>query len=263
MTIVSSIHNPKIKHIRALRQRKAREQSNSFFIEGIQAVSEAIHMQATIECLIIVPDMLKSPQAQSALRAVLQTQTPIVQVSAEVFEALSSKDIAHGIAAVVQQHWTSLSMVQADACACWVALDCVQYPGNLGTILRTADAVGARGVILLGNSTDPYDPLCVRASVGAIFSQQLIRSSIAEFADWVTCHKPLVIGTSPSASIDYREAVYQRPLVLLMGSERNGLSAQEQALCDTVVRIPMNGRRDSLNLAVATSIMLYETLRDS
>ena len=261
MTILSSIHNPKIKQIRALRQRKIREQRHSFFIEGLQAVTEAIQMQATMECLIIVPEMLKSPQAQALLSAVAYTQTPIVHVSSEVFETLASSMLAHGIAAVVQQRWTSLGELYVDADACWVALESVQYPGNLGTILRTADATGARGIILLGNSTDPYDPACVRASVGAIFSQQLVRTTVSAFTRWIQAHKLMVLGTSPTAQSDYRSVHYQRPLVLLMGSERNGLSEQDQALCNQVVRIPMYGRRDSLNLAVATSIMLYETLR--
>jgi TrmH family RNA methyltransferase len=142
-----------------------------------------------------------------------------------------------------------------------VALDAIQYPGNLGTILRTCDATGAAGVILLGATSDPYDPESVRASVGAIFSLQLARASPAEFAAWKRERGISVAGTSPAAALDYRAAAYAPPVVLLMGCERSGLPPALQALCDVLVRIPMVGRSDSLNLAVATSLMLYEVFR--
>ena len=129
---------------------------------------------------------------------------------------------------------------------------------SLAAILRTCDAVGGAGVILLGSTTDPYDPAAVRASMGAIFSQRLARTSFAELTAWCGRHSVAVVGTSPSAPLDYQAVAYQSPLVLLMGSEPRGLSSEQQALCDLTVNIPMVGHSDSLNLAVATGIMLYE-----
>ncbi len=261
MTIILSPNNTRIKQIRALRSRNAREQTNTFFIEGIQSVVEAVQLHAEIETLIVAPELLRSEQARALVADQCRAGTALLEVTPPVFASLVSKDVAHGLAAVVRQRWTALAALRPGATDCWVALDAVQYPGNLGTILRTSDAAGGAGVLLLGTTADPYDPACVRASVGAIFSQRLVRTHAAAFAAWVRRHGLAVIGTAPAATIDYREADYRRPVVLLMGGERNGLSASEQARCDTVVRIPMVGRRDSLNLAVATSLMLYEALR--
>jgi TrmH family RNA methyltransferase len=182
----------------------------------------------------------------------------MIEVTADIFQSLATKEHAQGIGIVARQRWLELAHIRPEAGQCWVALDTVQYPGNLGTILRTCDAVGAAGVILLGNTTDPYDPAGVRASMGAIFSQRLARASFAEFAAWCRRHSLTVVGTSPAAARDYQAVAYQAPLVLLMGSEPRGLSREQQALCDVVVNIPMVGWSDSLNLAVATGLMLYE-----
>ena len=134
----------------------------------------------------------------------------------------------------------------------------MQSPGNLGTILRTCEAVGAAGVILLGPQADPYDPSAIRATMGALFAQRLVRATWDEFAAWKRRHGCLLVGTSPSGKIDYRAVAYTPPTVLWMGWERQGLSPEQQALCDVMARIPMAGRSDSLNLAVSTGVMLYE-----
>jgi len=161
---------------------------------------------------------------------------------------------------VLRQQWETLADVTLRRAPGWVALDAVADPGNLGTIVRTADAVGAEGLILLGESTDLYDPAALRASMGAIFAQRLVRSDVASFVAWKQEQGVFVVGTSDSATTDYHRFSYPQPLVLLMGSERHGLTPQLQASCDVVVSIPMHGRSDSLNLAVATAVMLYELL---
>jgi len=137
-------------------------------------------------------------------------------------------------------------------------LDEVQDPGNLGTILRTSDAVGAQGIILLNHSTDPFDPAVVRASMGAIFSQIIVKSTFEEFSEWKTINQIPVVGTSGKADNEYRALNYPFPMVLLMGSERQGLSKEHYRICDEVVSIPMVGKSDSLNLAIATGVILYE-----
>jgi TrmH family RNA methyltransferase len=124
--------------------------------------------------------------------------------------------------------------------------------------MRTADAVGCAGLILLGDTADPYHPDAVRASRGTLFALRLVRASVADLVAWTRRHGVGVVGTSPSAAVEYRGVRYARPLVLLMGSERAGLSAAERALCDRLVRIPMAGSSDSLNLAVSTGVLLYE-----
>jgi TrmH family RNA methyltransferase len=256
--LITSPHNAAISRIRALRSRKERERSGLAFVEGIRRVVEAAGQPAAIETLVVAPDLLTSALGHDLLREQRAAGTPCLHVSAAVFGTLASRERPQGLGAVVRQRWQRLEQVARDDNRCWVALEAVQDPGNLGTILRTADAVGAAGVILLGPATDPYDPAAIRASMGAVFTQQLVRAQPAELAQWVRRRGIGVIGASGAAPHDYRAIVYPRPLVLLMGSERQGLSAAQQALCGQIVRIPMVGHSDSLNLAVATSLVLYE-----
>lgn len=173
-----------------------------------------------------------------------------------MFRALARVHEPRGIGAVVRQRWTPLA--DARPAGCWVALETVQSPGNLGAIIRTGEAVGAAGLILIGDAVDPYDPACVRATMGSLFAQRLVRTSAEKLRAWAGQHGVLMAGTSPDAAVDYRAVAYRPPVVLLMGWERRGLSAEGQSLCDVMVRIPMAGRTDSLNLAVATGVMLYE-----
>ena len=168
------------------------------------------------------------------------------------------RDGPQGLGAVLRQRTESLDQATPGGELYWVALDAAQDPGNIGAILRTSDAVGGAGLILLGNAADPYDPAAVRASMGALFAQRVVRADWDTFVAWKQQHGVAVIGTSDKAEQDYRGASYPTPLVLLMGSEREGLSPAQQAVCDRMVRIPMVGRSDSLNLAVATAIVLYE-----
>ena len=261
MTPISSLHNPRIKQIRALRYRKERDRTGCFFVEGLHAVAEALHLQTPVETLVVAPDLISSSYGYELVERTHQNNTPCLTVTKDVFASLVPRDATQGIAAVVQQRWDKLKYLNPPPAHCWVALESIQYPGNLGTILRTSDAAGGTGLLLLGNTTDPYDPISVRASVGTIFAQQLIRTNIEAFANWIQQHNVCVVGTSPAATLDYRAIHYPKPLVVLMGSERAGLSPAMQELCHAIVHIPMVGRSDSLNLAVATSLLLYEIFR--
>ena len=256
--IISSTANPRIKHIRSLTTRQERERTQQFFIEGIRIVGEAVQMGADIETLIYAPSLLKSHFALELVNEQQERGISGLEVSSDVFRSLSTKDGPQGIGAVLHQRWEKLEQVMPQQNDFWVALDAAQDPGNIGTILRTSDAVGCTGLILLGHSADPYDPGALRASMGAIFSQRLIKAPFDDFVQWKQRHMLPVIGTSDAASTDYRSTTYHRPVVLLMGSEREGLSRFQQSICDLMIQIPMVGRSDSLNLAVATGIVLYE-----
>ena len=256
--IISSITNSRIKYIRSLTHRQEREQAHLFFIEGIRIVAEAIQLHAEIHTLVYAPSLLKSQFGIELVRQQEQQGITCIEVSADVFKSVSLKDGPQGLGAVVHQRWEQLSRIQGDEGLCWIALNAAQDPGNIGTILRTSDAVGCAGLLLLGQCADPYDSGALRASMGAIFSQRLIKASFAEFVQWKRERGLTVVGTSDKGSVRYRAATYQGPLVLLMGSEREGLSPEQQAVCDMMVRIPMVGRSDSLNLAVATGVVLYE-----
>jgi TrmH family RNA methyltransferase len=255
---IESRSNAKIKAIRKLRNRNERDRAGVFFVEGIRQVSEAARSGGAIADLIVAPDLLRSEFALDLVERQQRSGVPVLQVSADVFASISDRDHPQGLAALARQRWSKLEDVDARPDSLWVALESVADPGNLGTILRTADAVGASGVILLGHSTDPYDPSAVRASMGSVFTQPMLRVKAGDLVSWARRNGVKLAGTSPGAETDYQAADYLRPLVLLMGSERQGLPEELQRACDWLVRLPMAGKVDSLNLAVATGVMLYE-----
>ena len=258
--MITSHANEQVRRLRRLQERKERAASGLFYLEGLRIVGEAIETGAAVEELVTAPDLLRSEYGQKLVTAHRAAGGQVLEVSAEVFERLASKDGPQGIAAVVRQRWERLEDVALKPGRPWVALDSVADPGNLGTILRTNDGAGGEGVILLDQSTDPYDPGAVRASMGAVFAQKLVRASFAEFAAWKRERGAWLVGTSGAAAQDFHAARYPESLVALMGSERQGLGPEALALCDLVVSIPMLGKSDSLNLAAATAVILYELL---
>ncbi|MDI9566065.1 MAG: RNA methyltransferase [Chloroflexota bacterium] len=261
--MITSFSNPKIKAIRKLEERKSRQETGLFFIEGLRTVGEAIQTGAPIETLVIAPQLLISTFGQSLLAHPAVQAVETITVSSEVFERIAHKDGPQGIGAIVRQQWHSLNAIPVSSTAVWVALDRIADPGNLGSIMRTADASGCQGIILLGACADPHDPTAVKASMGSIFSLKLVTSDWESFLKWRTGNQIALIGTSDMAPTDYQDITYPRPLVLLMGSERHGLPAEAVAACDALVRIPMQGRADSLNVSVATGIVLYEIYNQS
>ena len=258
--MITSSANDRIKQIRKLQERKERLESGLFYLEGLRIVGEAVESGAAIDTLVVAPELLKSDFGQDLVEAQARLGVAVLEVSAEVFRRMALKDGPQGIGAVVRQKWLPLSHARPQPGRPWVALDAVADPGNLGTILRTSDAAGGEGVILLDQSTDPYDPSAVRTSMGALFDQKIVRASFDEFAAWKKSGDWQLVGTSDKATQDYHAYRYPRALVILMGSERQGLQPQHLALCDQVVSIPMLGKSDSLNLAVATAVVLYEVL---
>jgi TrmH family RNA methyltransferase len=256
--MITSSANPTIKQIRKLRDRKERQQSGLFYAEGLRIVIEAAHQNAPIQTLVTAPDLLTSEQGIKEIQDLRRRGVEVLEVSESVFKSLALKEDPQGIAAVVAQSWQALEQVHLQEGDLWVALEEVADPGNLGTILRTCDGAGARGVILLDHATDPYDPTAMRASMGAIFTQKLVKTDLDRFSAWVKAGGVPLIGTSGAARLDYHDFPYPQRFVLLMGSERQGLSEKAMGICDQVVSIPMVGHSDSLNLAVATAVVLYE-----
>lgn len=256
--IITSFANQRIKSLRKLRERKYRQESGCFYAEGLRIVVEAAERGAAIETLVVSPELLTSPIGLELVEEQRRKGTEILEVAANIFQSFALKEAPVGLAGVIRQQWRSLDTIRPGASDTWVALDEVADPGNLGTIMRTHDAVGGKGVILLGHSTDPYDPSAARASMGALFSQQLIKATSEEFTAWKRRVNIPMVGTSDSAQVDYQKVHYPESLVLLMGSERQGLPDALMRICDDMVSIPMVGTSDSLNLAIATAVVLYE-----
>jgi RNA methyltransferase, TrmH family len=256
-TITQYSHSA-IQRVHRLRHWDDREQSGLYYVEGLRFVFQAVQQHASLEALVVCPRLLTDNRARRLVRRQRQLGVPILQVIPRVMQQLTLVNDPQGIGAVVQQRWEALAHITPGDELCWIALQMVRSAGNLGTILRTSDAVGGAGVILLGNTVDPYDPATVRGTMGAIYSQRLVRTTPTEFARWKQRYGFLLVGTAPNAPTDYHALSYRRPTILFMGEERRGLPSDLQALCDHMVRIPMVGRSDSLNLGVATGLMLYE-----
>lgn len=249
-----------VKEIRLLRSRQARDQRGSYYIEGARIVAQALQAGVPVELGVLAPELLSSSDhSQATVAALRASGAEMVELSPSAFGGISFKENLQGIGAVVQLQEEPLDAIRLDAS--WVALHNVGNAGNLGAIMRTCDAVGVAGIILVGATTDPYHPAAIRASMGSLFALRMVRTSLEDFAAWKQAHGYRVIGTTPDVELEYQDIVYPNPAILLMGSERLGLASAEQEICDTLVRIPMQGTCDSLNLGVATSLILYELFR--
>lgn len=262
MILLNSPSNPKLKLVRALRtQRKQRDETGLCVVEGIRHVGEALQAGARVAYLCYAPERLESEFGRQLVAEQQRAGLPCYAVAADVFESLADKDNPQGLLAVVYQPRHKLADLTASNFPWGVALVSPQDPGNIGTILRTVDAVGASGLLLLDDSADAYAPAAVRASMGALFSYPVVRARFGEFAGWAQQQGYHIVGTSAHGSLDYRQMPgYASPRILLLGSERQGLSAEQMGVCEVLLRLPMVGRASSLNLAVAAGVLLYEML---
>jgi TrmH family RNA methyltransferase len=254
---ITSLTNPTVKAVRALHLRKEREESDLFLSEGLKIVIDAIDLGHAPKILMYGPDAAAHPLLKRAAQATAQAGGEVIEVSREILEKVSRRDNPQAVLAVFPQVFTPLTDLDPAAAPCWVALQAVRDPGNLGTIIRTADAAGCGGVILVGDCCDPYSVEAVRATMGSVFAVRIAKASVAAFLAWRQAWPGSVVGALLTATVDYRAAAYRRPALILMGNEQAGLPADLAAACDLTVKIPMRGRADSLNLAVATGIMIY------
>lgn len=255
---VSSRDNPEIKRIRALAQRKYREKDNVFLTEGLRHALEAAETGWVFETVAIEEDARNHPLVKKLLAIVQKQKCHCLTVPAKLMESITTRDNAQAVVAVIKQHWQPIKDVQKGL---WVALEEIRDPGNLGTIMRTADAVGAKGIILIGNTCDPYSLEAIRASMGSFPHVALVRCSAQEFVTFASNKKFNIVGTHLKATHDYRQLDYGNDCIILMGNEQAGLTDALAAVCTARVKIPMQGKADSLNVAVATAVVLYEAQR--
>jgi TrmH family RNA methyltransferase len=261
MPPITSRSNPKIKEARALKQRKVRAETGLFVVEGIRHVAEALEAHAPVEYLITCPDLLTSPFGRELVEQQRQRGLPVHTTTPAVYATLSERENPAGLLAVVQQQRRRLDELHPGNLRWGIAAVAPADPGNVGTMIRTLDAVGANGLLLLDTGVDPYNPSAVRASLGSLFWIPIANATFAEFAGWAGRHHYHVYGTSARASLEYSSLEhYEAPAILLVGSEREGLTPEQQAVCEAILRLPMRGRATSLNLAVAAGVMLYDML---
>jgi TrmH family RNA methyltransferase len=255
--MITSKANPRIKEIRILKDPKFIKKSDSFYMEGLRIIGEALQKNSEIETIISCPEILKNGFGSQLVNLAKDKGIEILEVSKAVFESFSHKENPQGLAAIGKQHFSQLEELEISH-GLIIALNEVADPGNLGTIIRTADAVSCEGILLLGDTTNPYELNAIRGSMGAIFSQKIVKTDFQSMLTWKNEHGLYLTGTSDKAAADYAYIDYPDPIILLMGSERQGLNNDEMKACDLIVRIPMMQSSDSLNLAVATGVILYE-----
>lgn len=259
--LITSLSNPLIKQVRLLRQKKARLESRTFLVEGIHHVGEAIEAGWQVDAVLYAPDLLASNFARDLLRRLESKPQP---VSAQVMESLADKENPQGILAVVRQKQVRIADLPSSRAPgawhlrCAAALVSPQDPGNVGTILRTLDAVGADALFLLDGGVEIYHPTVVRSSMGTLFWKPVIQASFDEFLQWARQASFQLIATSAHGDVDYQTLIPKAPWILVLGSEQKGLSSAQTNACDVAVSLPMRGRVSSLNLAVAAGVLLYE-----
>jgi RNA methyltransferase, TrmH family len=254
--LITSLTNPAVKAVRALHLRKERDETGLFLAEGLKIVTEAVDLGRAPRLLLHGAEAAEHPLLRRA--AAIASET--LEVTPAILAKISRRENPQTVLGVFEQAFTPLGEIEPAAAGCWVALQAVRDPGNLGTILRTADAAGCGGVILVGDCCDPYSVEAVRATMGSIFAVTIAKATIEAFLMWRRAWPGSVVGTLLTASTDFRAADYQAPSLILMGNEQIGLAAELTAACDTLVKIPMRGRADSLNLAVATGVMIYAAM---
>jgi len=259
---VTSLANPLVKDIKALALKKFRDQQHAFMAEGLKLVIDALDLGWQVRTLVFAKAGRGNPAVEKAAARTVAAGGTVLEVSEKVLSAITRRDNPQMVVGVFSQRFAALKDIRPKSGDVWVALDRVRDPGNLGTVLRTVDAVGARGVILVGDTTDPFAVETVRATMGSIFAVPVAKATQEQFIAWRKGFSGLVAGTHLKGAVDYRTVDFSgKPVLLLMGNEQQGLPDELAASCDRLLRIPQAGRADSLNLAVATGVVLYEIRR--
>ncbi|MDO9547190.1 MAG: RNA methyltransferase [Pelolinea sp.] len=257
MKQITSKSNEYIKNIRRLKQKKFRDETGNYYIEGLRLIGEALRTDTHLESILFCSDLLISDFGLQAIKIAEEKGIEIIEVTEEIFQSFSLKEGPQGLAAVGKQKWIDLDEVISPK-GLWIVLDKIQDPGNLGTIMRSLDGAGGKGLILVGNSTDAYHPTAVRSSTGALFSKSICKTTESKLIDWKKTTTVPFIGTVCETAISYKQYEYPEDMILFMGSEQKGLQKEIIAICDELITIPMGGSVDSLNLACAASIVLFE-----
>lgn len=261
--LITSLANPLVKDIRGLALAKNRKATGLFVAEGLKLVADAVESGWAIRTLVHSSRIANEPLVRRLSASTLNSGGRVLAVSEAVLGKITRRDNPQTVVGVFEQRYAALAEIKPREKDLWVGLESIRDPGNLGTILRTIDAVGATGAILIDETVDPFSIEAVRATMGSIFHVALARAGGSDFRELCGRWPGSVVGTHLSGAIDYRTVDYRVPVLLVMGREQSGLSQELADACGTLVKIPMSGRADSLNLAVATGVMLFEIARDN
>jgi TrmH family RNA methyltransferase len=254
---VTAFSNATVKRLRSLRDKKARREEGLFLAEGLRIIAEARDSGRLPEIIAFSAEGARHPLAAEIIAEAEAAGADAIETTPDIISQMSGKDNPLLLLGAYRQPETSLERIDRSKADLWIVAQALRDPGNLGTILRTGDAVGAGGLILVDDCVDPFSVEAVRASMGALFTQDIATARWEEFIAWLRAGEGQLVGTSLKATGDYLEAKYDKPCFLLIGNEQQGLPADYEAECDLLVKIPMAGRADSLNAAMATAVMAF------
>ena len=257
--LITAFSNPLVKDVRALREKKGRRRQGMFVAEGLRILTEA-REAGRLPAILFYATGTQHPLLETLVAEVEAAHGEAIETTPDILHKLSGKENPQTVLGVYRAFDTSLERIDRSAAPLWIVAQSLRDPGNLGTILRTGDAVGAGGLILVDECVDPFSVEAVRATMGALFTQRIATASWDGFLPWLRSGPGELIGTSLKANQDYQEPRYSKPAFLLVGNEAQGLPEAYEAECDRLVKIPMMGRADSLNAAVATAVMTYEII---
>jgi TrmH family RNA methyltransferase len=255
---ITAFSNATVKRLRSLRDKKARREDGLFLAEGLRIIAEARASGRLPEIIAFSTAGAAHPLAAEIIAATEAAGGEAIETTTEILAKMSGKDNPQTVIAAYRQPDTALEAIDRTSAPLWIAAQALRDPGNLGTILRTGDAAGAGGLILIDDCADPFSVEAVRASMGALFTQAIATARWAEFVAWLRADPGQLVGTSLNAENDYLDAEYRAPCFILIGNEQQGLPEEYESECDLLVKIPMAGRADSLNAAMAAAVMAFQ-----
>lgn len=263
--ILTSLQNPRVKHLVRLRERRERDDTQTFLIEGYRELLRAVDAHQPLESLYVCPSLFLGSNEQDLIQRISSRGVAVYPCHEMVFRKISYRDRPDGLLAVGKQRHRTLQDLQKQLpkqeSPFLVVAEAIEKPGNLGTILRSSDAVAIHGLIVCDQCTDIYNPNVVRASVGTLFTVPVFEASSVETLQWLKAQGILIVAATPAATQEFTKVDLSGPVAIAVGTEQIGLSEAWMQQADIQVRIPMCGVADSLNVATATTVLLYEVLR--
>ena len=257
---ITAFSNPRVKSAQLLRDKRHRRDTGRFLAEGLRVLTEAREAGRLPVELYFAQASAGHDLVSTLVAAVEDAGGAAIETTPAILSKLSGKDNPQAVVGIFDAWTTPLADLDRRRSDIWLVAERLRDPGNLGTILRTGDAVAAGGLILIGECVDPFSVEAVRASMGALFTVPVVRAEWGDFLAWLRSGPGQLVGLSLDTEVDYRAARYTAPTFLLTGNEAQGMPADYAPACDLLVKIPMLGKADSLNAAVATAVMAYEVL---
>ena len=257
---ITGFSNPKVKYLRSLREKKHRKREGVFLAEGLRLLTDARECGHVPQMLVMAAGRDPHPLVHALEADVAAAGGEVIVTAPDILSKITGKDNPQSVAGVFAEFNTSLTALDRSAANIWLVAQALRDPGNLGTMLRTGDAVGAGGLILIDDCADPFSVEAVRASMGAVFTQTIARANWNEFLPWLRGGEGQLVAASLRDAVPYRGAPYADPCFVMVGNESQGLPETYEMACDLRVTMPMKGRADSLNAAVAAAVLAYEVL---